>query len=545
MEINPIEFSPEHQLWVLECLARLEYALEPSGESSNQQAQPQVQSLWREPDEWLPCLLLAQRLCEMESVQRDQLDGLGGHRRALLQESLSTLATWLFQLARSSPSTFDEQTAKLVQLLASQRAYECYRSFRRYNPSKCLGLFLQTMLLSGHSASIRLAVDTLVDAPPQDWKDTAQALSILMQSTQWKLNDVFPRILDSDHPSVLAPALDLANSMVRKHGVTPHPAASRYDSLVSLFGAVTLQLQSLEEDPRKFSDSVESIQRMLFDAVSLLVSSCDYFALMGDPKAIGKLNQAIELKHRRIKLEAAYALAKLGENRAIDLIVELLKDDSSRSRSVAYLHELGAEDRIDPQWTTSLAKAKSALSLWLSQPEQFAIPPSKIELIEQRTMPWPGFEGPQECFLLQFDYGVGEGTYSNLGFSGPFACAMSLDMKSFSNDDVFAMYLANDVEDPSESRIAWESLSDSQKDSYADWIDQLDSKGFDAVKPLARLGCLGSEALVCQGNTDEASAWGILTDGERVIRCPAGPQTFETLFLQWKGKLALEILGEN
>jgi hypothetical protein len=541
MEINPIDYSPEHQLWALECLGRLEHALDTSDDDHEN---PHG-LLWQTPDEWLPTLLLAERLCELEKIERENLGKLQGHRKAIFQDALVTLGNWLNQLARSCPSTFEEQTARLVGLLVSQRAFECYRAFRKYNPSKSLGLFLQSMLFNGHSSSLRVAMDLLVDTPPLDWKDTALALSTLMQSTNWKLADVFPRLLDSDHPSVLAPALDLANSMVRKHGFSPHPAADRFDSLLGIFGAVTLQLQALEEDPRKFSDNVQAIQRMLFDAVSLLVSACDYFALMGEPRAIGKLNQAIELKHRRIKLEAAYALAKLGELRAVDLIVELLQDDSSRARAVAYLHELSADDRIGPEWTTSLAKAKSDLALWLSQPEQFAIPPSRIELVEQRTMLWPGFEGPQECFLLQFDYGTGEGTYSNVGFSGPFASAMSLDMKSFSNDAAFAMYLASDVEDPSESRVAWESLPESQKNSYADWLGDLESKGFDEIKPLARLRCLGAEALLCQGTSDEGNAWGILTDGGSVIRCLSGPQTFETLFLQWKGKLALEILGDT
>jgi hypothetical protein len=366
-----------------------------------------------------------------------------------------------------------------------------------------------------------------------------------MQSTNWKLVDVFPRILESEHPSVLAPALDLANSMVRKHGVTPHPAACKFDSLLIVFGAVTMQLQALEENPRKFSDNVQAIQRILFDAVSLLVASCDSFALIGDPRAIGKLNQAIELKHRRIKLEAAYALVKLGESRALELIVQLLPDDSSRSRAIAYLHELSAEDRIGAEWTSSLAKAKSDLAIWLSQPEQFAIPPSKIELVEQRTMHWPGFEGPQECFLLQFEYGTGDGSYSNVGFAGPFASAMSLDIKSLSNDAAFAMFLANDVQDDSESRIDWDSLSSYQKDSYDDWLEELVAKGFDQIQPLARLRTLGSEGLLCQGRTADGGLWGILTDGESVIRCPAGAQTFETLFLQWKGKLALAVLGEE
>ncbi|MFM8261896.1 MAG: HEAT repeat domain-containing protein [Pirellula sp.] len=541
MEINPIDYSPEHQLWALECQARLEHALDPSIPDSESPRRLQ----WNAPDEWLPTLLLAERICQWESVERDTLASLSDHRKALLQEALSSLGNWLCQLSRTSTTTFEDQTAKLVQLMVSQRAFECYRAFRRYEPSKCLGLFLQAMFLSGHSSSLRLAVDLLVESPPGDWKDSAHGLSTLMQSTDWKLADVFPRILDTQNPSVLAPALDLANSMVRKHGVTPHPAACKFESLLNVFGAVTMQLQALEENPRKFSDSVQVIQRILFDAVSLLVACCDSFALIGDPRAIGKLNQAIELRHRRIKLEAAYGLVKLGETRALDLIAELLQDDSSRSRAIAYLQELSAEDRIGAEWTSSLAKAKSDLAIWLSQPEQFAIPPSKIELVEQRTMHWPGFEGPQECFLLQFDYGTGDGNYSNVGFAGPFASAMGLDIKSLSNDAAFAMYLANDVQDDSESRVDWESLTGRQKDSYADWLDALGQKGFEQIEPLARLRTLGNEGLLCQGRTGDGSLWGILTDGDSVIRCPAGAQTFETLFLQWKGKLALAILGEE
>ena len=205
--------------------------------------------------------------------------------------------------------------------------------------------------------------------------------------------------------------------------------------------------------------------------------------------------------------------------------------------------------RIAPEWTTSLAKAKSDLALWLSQPEQFALPPTKIELQEQRTMDWPGFDGPQECFLLQYDYGMGENVYSNIGFSGPFACALALDMKAFNNDTLFAMYLANDVEDPSESKVAWDSLSEYERRALGGLVDDLEEKGFREVRALAKLTCLGHSAVLCQGlsrgTTDEGNGWGILTDGESVIRCPAGPNTFETLFLQWKGSLAMGMLGED
>lgn len=576
MEFPPIDFSPEHQLWVDHCLARLEVAFEQSLQSldsgeltngstieskveaqrnaplaANDQQDPfhagpcPIHLKWQEPDEWLPTILLAERLLNFEKEHQQQWLALQVSARALLQESLSTLGNWLYQLVRTSHATFEDEAARFVQLLAAQKASECYVVFRKYKPQKCLGLFLQSMLLSGHSVTVKLAVDLLVEQPPEEWTDVAQALAVLMQSNQWKTDDVFPRIFETTNPSVLAPAFDLANMLVRKQGLAPHPAKEKLDTFLNLFGAVTQQLLSLEENPRKFSDNVAVVQRILFDSVSLLVSMCDAFALIGDSKAIGKLNQAVELKHRRIKLEAAYGLAKLGENRAIDLLVELLQDDSSRGRAVAYLQELSAEERIAPEWTTSLAKAKSDLALWLSQPEQFAIPPTRIELVEQRTIPWPGFEGPQECFLLQFEYGMGENTYSNVGFSGPFACALSLDLKSLNNDSLFAIFLGNDVDDPTESRIAWDSLSEPAKQQLRPWIDDLEDKGFHQIEPIAKLLCLGHESVLCRAMSDETTGWGVLTDGLSVVRCPAGPQTFETLFLQWKGRLAFEILGES
>lgn len=559
MEFPPIDFSPEHKLWTDHCLARLELALENPHEKA-------VNLRWQEPDEWLPTLLLAERIVEFERSHREELLALATQvppsttpapapttpalasttpAQAILQESLSTLGRWLYQLVRTSTATFDDDTARFIQLLAAQKASECYVGFRKYNTEKCLGLFLQSMFLSGHSITVRLAVDLLVEQPPEHWTDVAQALSVLMQSTNWKVIDVFPKILETTRPSVLAPAFDLANMLVRKQGLTPHPAAEKLDTFLSLFGNVTQQLLSLEENPRKFSDSVPVVQRILFDSVSLLVSMCDAFALIGDPKAIGKLNQAIELKHRRIKLEAAFALAKLGEARAIDLIAELLADDSSRNRAVAYLQELGSEEKIKPEWTSSLSKAKSDLALWLSQPEQFAIPPTRIELIEQRTLPWPGFDGPQECFLLQFEYGLGENSYSNVGFSGPFPYALSLDLKALNNDTAFAIFLGNDVDDPSESRIAWDSLTEAHKHALRPCLDALDEKGFLNIEPLAKILSLGHEAILCRAQSDEATHWGVISDGQSVIRCPSGPQTFETLFLQWKGMLALEILGEG
>ena len=66
MEFNPIDFSPEHRLWALECRARLEYALDTAKLDSD----PTPGPIWQTPDEWLPCLLLAEALCDLEKSEQ-------------------------------------------------------------------------------------------------------------------------------------------------------------------------------------------------------------------------------------------------------------------------------------------------------------------------------------------------------------------------------------------------------------------------------------------------------------------------------------------
>jgi hypothetical protein len=70
---------------------------------------------------------------------------------------------------------------------------------------------LQVLFSSGHTTAIQIGVDMLLVRPPVDWEDVSVALSPLMQSTDWKLEDVFPKLLNCTDPSVLAPALDVAN----------------------------------------------------------------------------------------------------------------------------------------------------------------------------------------------------------------------------------------------------------------------------------------------------------------------------------------------
>lgn len=562
MEFIPIDFSPEHQIWARESISRLELGLESAAESdSSSQRQFELPP----PDEPIASLLFAELLL----ARPDLLERLGGkgtigngtdgngtdgngaedHEiasservKAIAEQTLSLIAQWFVDLIRSASITFDEQGNRLIQLITAQKASTLYMMFLGKGFRHCEGRLLQAILSCCESKAVRVGVDLLVENPPRDWTDTSLAITALVQTDKWNVSDVFPRLLDSTNPAVLSPALDLANLLVRERGANPHPAASRFDSLLTLLGGVTQQLASMEENPRRFSNSVAEIQRILFNSVSLVVSLCDFFALSGDSRAIGKLTQALDLSHRRIKVEAAFALAKLGEERARDLLLEMVSDDASRPRILAYAQELGIEARIDPQWLSSLAKAKSDLAIWLSQPDQFSIPPHHLELVEQRTLVWPGFEGPQECFLIRFEYYLGETTHSNIGFSGPFSQAFSLDLNHLSPDRCFEIFLAHDVEDPSEARYRWDRIPTFASREANRLMEELSGQGFQEIQGLAYCEFLGHRAVLCAAVDSQGVPQVIAWDGEMTLSATPSPSAVDLLHLQWKGYHCMDAL---
>lgn len=552
----PIEFSHEHQLWAQECISRLELALEQVRSSDPTPAVEPPSDIgfrWPEPDDLLATLLLADEVLELADTR--QRFGNDPSARAVAQQAIGMLGRWLSELVRSTGVTYDEDTERLVQLLAAQKASKLYVLIHGLGLRQCEGVLLQAILSSKIPTAIRVGIDLLVEHPPKVWTESSQAIGALVQSHHWKIPDVFPRLLDSTHPAVLAPALDLANLQVRKLGVQPHPAAERFDSLLLLTGSVTQQLASLEENPSTFAGTVAEVQRILFDSVSLLVSLCDYLGLMGDPRAIGKLTQALDLRHRRIKAEAAFALAKLGEDRAKTLLIEMVSDDACRPRVLAYATELGIEEQIDSEWTNSLSKARSDLALWLSQPEQFSIPPHELTLMEQRTMLWPGFEGPQECFLLRFEYRLGDEKHENIGFSGPFPAAVAFDLTGLSNDQCYELFLANDVEDASERRMAWSQLSSREQSRADDAIDGLRDRGYHHVTPKGVFEFLGRRSVFCEALDPSNQPTHILADeasgrddselGNPPFTTKPSSVSADFLYLQWKGKFCMELLKEE
>jgi hypothetical protein len=255
--------------------------------------------------------------------------------------------------------------------------------------------------------------------------------------------------------------------------------------------------------------------------------------------------QASELRHRRIRTEAAFALAKLNQPRGTDLLVELAADPASRARALAYATELGCSDRIEEKHKTILAQAESQLAHWLAQVEQMGIAPSRIEFLEQRTLPWPGFETPQECFLFRFGYSMSDGEYSNVGLAGPVAKAFAQDLANISTDDAFAIFAGWDIEHPEIYERDASRLPTSVQEQVREWIETSLSDEFEFIEP-AFVGTFFEQQVLVGFGTKDDRKQPFAYDGTELVVCPSlktNSDAMQMVYYLWRGRAFFHAFG--
>jgi hypothetical protein len=235
--------------------------------------------------------------------------------------------------------------------------------------------------------------------------------------------------------------------------------------------------------------------------VALAVSLCDALALLGDKGAVGKLHQALTLSHRRVRTEAAAALAQLGDDAGVTELLNLAEEPVARLRVLAYAKELGLLDKIDPPWQTPVARAEAELAVWLAEPTQFGISPAAIELFDERQQFWPGYTEPIDCFLFRFTYAVtiegeGERSFSNIGIAGPLTHAFLADLTDLSPDDIYAAFAGWQAEHEEIREYDVARLSKSERLEADRLVRRLHDAGYTAIQPQRMGYFFGEKALV-------------------------------------------------
>ncbi len=408
-------------------------------------------------------------------------------------------------------------------------------------PNRALLLHLLAMIRS--EESLRELVRLCKSDPPQEWTEGARILSPLMQHPDWPVAAFYPDALDClQYATLASPLLDLANFLRRTDRVSIHPAADRLPMLNHALGEVSGRLGNFEENPRSFGDDVDAVHKMLGEAVALAVSLCDTVGLIGDPSSIGKLNQAIELRHRRVQCEAAGALARLGDDRGRQRLLELTVDPAARLRAIHYLDELGFGDAVDQRYRSDTATAEAELALWLTQPQQMGVPPTAIEVIDTKRMLWPSFNDPVDIFLVRFEYNFGEQTYSNVGITGPVTFAIGSDVANLPAADIYAIYAGWHVDHPEIFVVSRDQFNDVQKRVMGTYQKHLTRLGYESIKPEL-LGFFLDEQSGVFSAVREQTACVVVTDGletiEQVVAGRTRPLTPNDVFNLYKGRKML------
>ena len=403
----------------------------------------------------------------------------------------------------SCGATLESLDADAVQRIAESLPPDVPNRFR----------LLYLLAASRTEESLSELANQLASTPPQSWTEVGQVLSPLMQNSDWQTSAFFPAAFDAlPHPSVAAPLLDLANFVFRQGRASTHPAAERRQSLVILLGAVVGRLAKFEEQPRSLGDSVEEVQAVLAEAVALAVALCDAIGQIGSEDASGKLFQALELRHRRVQCEAAGALARLGIAEGRERLIALAAEPSARLRAIAYAEELGFDSAIDEIYRTNEARAEADMALWLSQPANMGVPPTSVELIDQRLQYWPSFDQPIDCYLVRFEYHFGDRVYSNVGITGPAVFSVGADVADLPTDDIYAIYAGWQAEHEEIFTVPAESWNSAQRRLASPLLDLLDRQGFEQIEPKLLCFFLDEHALVVQAERHDTRCLAI-TDG--------------------------------
>ncbi len=359
-------------------------------------------------------------------------------------------------------------------------------------------VLLQLVATHGNVELARLA-DWLVADPPQDVRSVLLALSPLFRRRDFDPQHLFPRLFDAiAHPILAASVLDLSNYVTNEGLVDSHPATSRAPRLVGLLSELTHRLMKLEESLGSEPGQAAELAKAVDESVSLAVALCHALALIGDEVAIGKLFQTLELRHRRLRTEAAAALAALQQPAGIEALAELVAEPVVRLRVLAYAHELDCLDQIDERFQTDESRAEAELALWLADPSQIGLPPTALELVDSRTQYWPGYDDEIDCYLFRFSYQLAEGEFSNVGIAGPVTHAFHADIADLSLDDIYAAFAGWQAEHEDIYELDVTEMHEAHSLDVARFTRRLHDDGYEGIRPLRLTFFFGDRALVAR-----------------------------------------------
>ena len=294
----------------------------------------------------------------------------------------SVLAAVLRALARSSVELPQATAESLVTTIT-----QAYQDLPPTSPSR--HLLLSRLAQQADAKSLQAFASLVATDPPQQPEAMIEACAPLWQQPNLDYAPLFPRLFDAlQHPSAATVVLDLANFVTAQGRVPEHPAQGRSQQLLELFSRLIERLEGFEESSAQHGVTDLDAAQQVTESVGLAISLCYALSLMKEAEAMGRFYRMMDLSHRRLRVEAATALARLQEKAGTEALVELAAEPTVRLTALAYAAELGILDEVDAQYRSDVARAEAELINRLSEPRFYGHPPTTCELMDSRQLSW-------------------------------------------------------------------------------------------------------------------------------------------------------------
>ncbi|MDB2687279.1 HEAT repeat domain-containing protein [Mariniblastus sp.] len=409
---------------------------------------------------------------------------------------------------------------------------------------------LRLLATIGTEESLRQWSDMVCGNPPYHRLGMVLVFAPLMQPgfepPEWLLDQL---LNDATTHSQTAPAVyDLLNYYYRHRKVDVHPAAPRADALVGLLSQLIQQLGKIESGNLPANATPDSINQLISDSVALIVAICDSLALLQHKESITVLADALGLRHRRVQTEAAAALARLGIEQGKTALIALAKEPVARLRVLAYADELGFRDEISLELQGEISLAESHLAIWLAEPGQMGLAPSKTQLVETREMYWPGYEHPVQCFLFEYFYGLGESAHSNIAICGPMTHAFAADLKHLSPDELYAAFAGWQTVHQEIFQIAPERAETAYPNDWRRLVGDLHAEAYDEAEIKMAASFFGQLLLIAEATNEGKPGTAIIDTGSKswfAAGNPEAPIDWSLAYAMWRGQQMLNSFNEQ
>lgn len=152
----------------------------------------------------------------------------------------------------------------------------------------------------------------------------------------------------------------------------------------------------------------------------------------------------------RVRLECAWALARIGDDRGVARLKLWCVDINYGVIARHYLEELGMEKEIPPEALDEDFVSMAEMSRWLSHPHEFGRPPDELVLVDKRVLFWPPTEDERTVWLFKYTYNSTEEDEEvdiGLGMVGSITFALFGETtKDLSPEEAYALHCCWELE---------------------------------------------------------------------------------------------------